>query len=140
MTTPVHAPAGHEQAEAAGKKALWLSIAAIAMTFMLPLAGVVMALFALMVGVRALPQLRAAGKSTGMAVGGITVSSIALALSALVAALQFYLMDESAAYSECMKGAGTVSAQGDCFIEFREATAKKLPEPLMRVLGIVQYS
>lgn len=136
MTTPVHAPAD-QVAEAAGKRALWLSIAALAMTFMLPMAGVVMALFALVAGMRALPLLRTTGKSNAMAVGGITVSSVALLLSGLAAALQFYLADESTAYSECMKGAGTVSSQGECFIQFRDAAREKLPEPLLKLVGAV---
>ncbi|MGW4796276.1 hypothetical protein ACWEPC_28030, partial [Nonomuraea sp. NPDC004297] len=98
MSTPVKAPAGQQPAESAGRRAIWLSIAALAMTFMLPLAGLVMALFALMAGVRALPLLRGEGRPTGVAVGGITVSSIALALSAAATAMQLYLMDEYSAY------------------------------------------
>lgn len=82
MTTPVQAPGSQQLAESAGRKAIWLSIAALAMTFMLPLAGLVMAIFALVAGIRALPILRAAGRSAGVAVGGIVVSSLALMLSA----------------------------------------------------------
>lgn len=68
MSTPVQAPAGQQPAESAGRRAIWLSIAALAMTFMLPLAGLVMALFALAAGIRALPLLKAASKPTGIAV------------------------------------------------------------------------
>ncbi|WP_346110580.1 hypothetical protein [Nonomuraea maheshkhaliensis] len=115
-----------------------MSIAALAMTFMLPLAGLVMALFALMAGVRALPLLRAEGKPTGVAVGGITVSSIALALSAMATGMQLYLMDEYSAYQECLKGAGTVSSQGECFAQFREAAQRKLPPDVLEMLGAMQ--
>ncbi|MFI6320673.1 hypothetical protein ACIBG8_24265 [Nonomuraea sp. NPDC050556] len=135
MTTPVHASAGDEQAEAAGKRAIWLSIAAVAMSFMLPFAGVVMALFSLVAGVKALPLLRAAAKPTGLATAGITVSAIALVLSAFVTALQLYLMNEYAAYTECMKGAGTVSAQGECFTQFRDAAKLKVPGFLLELIG-----
>nr|SBO92182.1 hypothetical protein BN4615_P1696 [Nonomuraea gerenzanensis] len=115
-----------------------MSIAALAMTFMLPLAGLVMALFALMAGIRALPLLKGAGKPTSMAVGGITVSSLALALSAGATAMQLYLMDEYSAYQECMKGAGTVASQGECFSQFRDAAQRKLPPDVLEVLGAMQ--
>ncbi|GAA2311756.1 hypothetical protein GCM10010149_73120 [Nonomuraea roseoviolacea subsp. roseoviolacea] len=138
MSSPVQAPAGQQPADSAGRRAIWLSIAALAMTFMLPLAGLVMAAFALMAGIRALPRLREAGLPTGTAVGGIAVSAVALALSALATALQLYLMDEYSAYQECMKGAGTVSSQGECFIQFRDAAQRKLPSDVLDVLGAVQ--
>ncbi|WP_226898965.1 hypothetical protein [Nonomuraea phyllanthi] len=138
MSTPVKAPAGQQPADSAGRRAIWLSIAALAMTFMLPLAGLVMALFALMAGIRALPMLRAEGRPTGVAVGGITVSSIALALSAMATGMQLYLMEEYSAYQECMKGAGTVSAQGECFAQFREAAQRKLPADVLEMLGAMQ--
>ncbi|MFI7637730.1 hypothetical protein [Nonomuraea sp. NPDC049400] len=138
MSTPVKAPAGQQPADSAGRRAIWLSIAALAMTFMLPLAGLVMALFALMAGIRAYPLLRSSGRSTGAAVGGITVSSIALALSAMATGMQLYLMDEYSAYQECMKGAGTVSAQGECFAQFREAAQRKLPADVLEMLGAMQ--
>jgi hypothetical protein len=138
VSTPVKAPAGQQPADAAGRRAIWLSIAALAMTFMLPLAGLVMALFALMAGVRALPLLRAESKPTGVAVGGITVSSIALALSAMATGMQLYLMDEYSAYQECLKGAGTVSSQGECFAQFRDAAQRKLPPDVLEMLGAMQ--
>jgi hypothetical protein len=138
VSTPVKAPAGQQPAESAGRRAIWLSIAALAMTFMLPLAGLVMALFALMAGIRALPLLKGAGKPTGVAAGGIAVSSIALALSAAATAMQLYLMDEYSAYTECMKGAGTVSSQGECFTQFRDMAERKLPADVLEVLGAMQ--
>ncbi|WP_246083473.1 hypothetical protein [Nonomuraea diastatica] len=138
MSTPVKAPAGQQPAESAGRRAIWLSIAALAMTFMLPLAGLVMALFALMAGIKALPLLKGEGKPTGVAVGGITVSAIALALSTMSTGLQLYLMDEYSAYQECMKGAGTVSSQGECFTQFRDAAERKLPADVLELLGAMQ--
>lgn len=138
MSTPVQAPAGQQPADSAGRRAIWLAIAALAMTFMLPLAGLVMALFALMAGVRAIPLLKGEGKPAGVAFGGIIVSSIALFLSTAATAMQLYLMDEYSAYQECMKGAGTVSSQGECFAEFRQAAERKLPPDVLEMLGTVQ--
>ncbi|WP_308250700.1 hypothetical protein [Nonomuraea rhizosphaerae] len=138
MSTPVQAPIGQQPADSAGRRAIWLSIAALAMTFMLPLAGLVMAVFALLAGIRALPLLKGAGKPPGIAVGGIVVSSVALALSAMATAMQLYLMDEYSAYQECLKGAGTVSSQGECFTQFRDAAQRKLPPDVLEVLSAVQ--
>ncbi|MFC4010641.1 hypothetical protein ACFOY2_25665 [Nonomuraea purpurea] len=138
MSTPVQAPAGQQPADSAGRRAIWLSIAALAMTFMLPLAGLVMALFALVAGIRALPQLKSASKPTGVAVGGIVVSSVALLLSGMATAMQLYLMDEYSAYQECMKGAGTVSSQGECFTQFRNLAERKLPADVLEMLGTMQ--
>ncbi|WP_336207547.1 hypothetical protein [Nonomuraea sp. LPB2021202275-12-8] len=138
MSTPVQAPAGQQPAESAGRRAIWLSIAALAMTFMLPAAGLVMGLFALVAGIRALPLLKAAGRPTGVAAGGIAVATVALVLSASATVMQLYLMDENSAYQECMKGAGTVSAQGECFVQFREAAQKKLPPDVLELIGATQ--
>lgn len=138
MTTPVQAPGGQQLAESAGRRAIWLSVAALAMTFMLPLAGLVMAVFALIAGIRALPILRGAGRSTGVAVGGIVVSALSLMLSAGATAMQLYLMDEYSVYQECMRGAGTVAAKEACFSQFRDAAAAKLPPGVIDVLGSVQ--
>ncbi|GAA0923422.1 hypothetical protein [Nonomuraea longicatena] len=138
MSTPVQAPSGRPPAESAGRRAIWLSIAALAMTFMLPLAGLVMGVFALVSGVRALPRLREAGGSTGVAAGGIAVAALAIVLSAMTSGMQLYLMDEYSAYQTCMESAGTVSAQGDCFTQFESAAAKKLPPEVVEMLGSVQ--
>jgi hypothetical protein len=135
VSTPVQAPAGQQSAESAGRRAIWLSIASLAMVIMLPVAGLVLAVFALVAGIRALPLLKSAGKSTGPATGGIAVSTVALLLASGAAAMQLYLMDEQSAYQECMKGAGTVSSQGECYVQFREAAEKKLPPDVLELLG-----
>ncbi|WP_431893897.1 hypothetical protein [Nonomuraea sp. bgisy101] len=138
MTTPVQAPGGQQLAESAGRRAIWLAIAALAMTFMLPLAGLVMAVFALVAGFRAVPLLRGAGRSQGVAVGGIVVATVSLLLSASATAMQLYLMDEYSAYQECLKGAGTVQAKSACFDGFRDAAAAKLPPGVIDFLKSVQ--
>ncbi|MFE3447563.1 hypothetical protein ACFXJ8_01400 [Nonomuraea sp. NPDC059194] len=137
MTTPVQAPGDQQLVDSASRRAIWLAIAALAMTFMLPLAGLVMAIFALVAGFRALPLLRGAGRSTGVVVGGIVVATISLLLSAAATAMQLYLMDEYSVYQECLKGAGTNSAKSACFAEFRDAAAAKLPPGVLDFLGTV---
>lgn len=129
MTTPVRVPA-----EAAGRRAVWLSITALAMAFVLPLAGLLLAVFALVAGIRALPLLKKESKPAGSAVIGITVSAVVLFFAGMATALQFYLADEFTAYQECLKGAGTVASEGECFTEFRQAVGKKLPSDVVRYL------
>ncbi|GAA3129169.1 hypothetical protein [Nonomuraea salmonea] len=52
--------------------------------------------------------------------------------------MQLYLADEYSAYTECMKGAGTVASQGECFAEFKEAAQRKLPADVLQMLGTMQ--
>ncbi|GAA3136150.1 hypothetical protein GCM10010466_28670 [Planomonospora alba] len=123
MTTPVQL----RPAESAGRRALWLAFAAAVMTFLLPVAGLVMSVFALVVSIRAIPLLRSVPKPVGTAVAGIVVSATALLFSAGAATLQVYLRDEYAAYNECMKGAGTVTAREGCLNRLDQAVKEKIP-------------
>ncbi|MEV7005635.1 hypothetical protein [Streptosporangium sp. NPDC051022] len=123
MTTPVQA----QPAESAGRRALWLALASVVMTFMLPLAGLVMSLFAIVVSVRAIPLLRSVTKPVGIAVVGIVLASLALLVSAGVTATQFYFSDELTAYADCRIGAGTVTAQNECLEQLERAMEKKMP-------------
>ncbi|GAA3137475.1 hypothetical protein [Streptosporangium carneum] len=123
MTTPVQA----RPAESAGRRALWLAIASVVMTFMLPLAGLVMAIFALVVSIRAIPALRSVTRPVGIAVVGIILASLALLISLGVTAMQFYFSDELGSYAECRRGAGTVTAQNECVEQLERAMEKKMP-------------
>ncbi|GAA0832778.1 hypothetical protein ACFQVD_24945 [Streptosporangium amethystogenes subsp. fukuiense] len=123
MTLPVQV----RPTESAGRRALWLAVTAVVMTLVLPLAGVVMAIFALVTSIRAIPALRSIPKPVGTAVAGIVLSAGALLVSTGVTAMQFYFGDELAAYTECGKGAGTVSAQNECVERLERAMEKKMP-------------
>ncbi|WP_433372941.1 hypothetical protein [Streptosporangium sp. CA-115845] len=123
MTLPVQ----ERSAESTGRRALWLAVTAVVMTLVLPLAGLVMAIFALVTSIRAIPALRSVPKPIGTAVAGIVLSAGALLASAGVTAMQFYFSDELAAYTECGKGAGTVSAQNECVERLERAMEKKMP-------------
>ncbi|SDH49832.1 hypothetical protein SAMN05421505_11713 [Sinosporangium album] len=127
MTTPVQIPTGPRPAEETGRRALLLSLAALALTFALPLAGVAMALLALGAASRARTALRAAGKPKTTALAGFTISVVALVLSASATLFQVYFGDQLLAYSECLKGAGTISAQQQCFSQFEAAMKAKSP-------------
>lgn len=123
MTTPVQA----KPAENAGRRALWLAFASVVMTFALPLAGLVMSLFALVVSVRAVPALRSVGRPATAAVVGGVMSSLALLVSLAVTGMQFYFGDELSAYTECRKGAGTITAQNECVESLERSMEKKMP-------------
>ncbi|MEU8200264.1 hypothetical protein [Streptosporangium sp. NPDC049046] len=123
MTPPVEV----RPTESAGRRALWLAVAAAVMTLLLPLAGIVMAIFALATSIRAIRTLRAIPKPAGTAVVGVVLSAMALLISIAVTSLQFYFGDELAAYTECGRGAGTVAAQNECVEQLERAMEKKLP-------------
>ncbi|GAA4226243.1 hypothetical protein FHR32_004031 [Streptosporangium album] len=123
MTTPVQA----RPTEGAGRRALWLAFASMALTLMLPLAGIMMSLVALVASIRAVRALRSAVRSTAPAVVGIVMSSLVLLISLGVTATQFYFSDELNAYAECGKGAGTVTAQNECTEHLERAMEKKMP-------------
>ncbi|WP_031160880.1 hypothetical protein [Streptosporangium roseum] len=123
MTTPVQA----RPAEGAGRRALWLAFASVVLTLILPLAGLVMSIFALVASVRAIRALRSVTKPVTLAIVGIVVASLALLISAGVTAMQFYFSDELAAYTECGRGAGTVTAQNECVDQLERAMEKKMP-------------
>ncbi|GIH89553.1 hypothetical protein ACFFMN_13845 [Planobispora siamensis] len=123
MTTPVQL----RPAEGAGRRALWMAFAAIVLTLMLPVAGLFMAIFALVVSIRAVPALKSAAKPVTTAVVGIVISSLALLVAIGVTAMQFYFSDELAAYAECKIGAGTVTAQNECVDQLERAMEKRFP-------------
>ncbi|MGW4421555.1 hypothetical protein [Streptosporangium sp. NPDC004631] len=123
MTTPVQA----RPAESAGRRALWLAFASVVMTLILPLAGLVASIFALVVSIRAIPALRSVTKPVGVAVVGIVLASLALLVSLAVTTMQFYFSDELTAYTECGRGAGTVTAQNQCVEQLERAMEKKMP-------------
>ncbi|GAT66537.1 hypothetical protein HS048_08620 [Planomonospora sp. ID91781] len=123
MATPVQL----RPAESAGRRALWLAFASAVMTLMLPMAGLVMSIFALVVSIRAIPALRSVSKPIGTAVAGIAIASAALLFSIMASAFQFYLRDELSAYEECRRGASTVTAQDECLNRLEDSMRKKLP-------------
>ncbi|MFF0307354.1 hypothetical protein ACFYSC_07995 [Streptosporangium sp. NPDC004379] len=123
MTTPVKT----RPEEGAGRRALWLAVAAAVLTVLLPPAGIVMSAIALVVSVRAIRTLRSATRPTGSGVVAVVVSALALVLAMALAATQFYFRDELAAYTDCRTGAGTVAAQDECQQRLERAMEKKLP-------------
>lgn len=121
--TALHAPA----TETGGRRALLLALGALAMTMLLPLGGVVFALFALAVSVRTLKEQREHRQPTGTTVAGLIISFLTLLAAAGMTVVQLYFTKELTAYTECQKGAGTVSAQQHCLDTLERAIEKKVP-------------
>ncbi|MEV5413969.1 hypothetical protein AB0K60_34700 [Thermopolyspora sp. NPDC052614] len=123
MTTPPR----QATTDTSGGRALLISLAALAMSLLVPLVGVALALFALIVSVRTTGALRRAKSSIAAAVGGIVVSVFSLAFAAFATMVQFSLGEDLAAYNTCMQGAGTLSAQEHCRERLERAIEAKLP-------------
>jgi Flp pilus assembly protein CpaB len=126
VTTPVQIPAGPKPAEL-GRRALWLALAALVMTYLLPIAGLILGVFALATGLRARRALRADQSSTGTALASIAISAASLLMGTLLTAGQLYFSEELAAYTECKKGAGTHAAEAECLDALERAMEKKIP-------------
>ncbi|GII90882.1 hypothetical protein [Sinosporangium siamense] len=127
MTTPVQIPSGPRPAEETARRALLLALAALVLTFTLPLAGVVVGFLALAASGRARTALVSAGKSATVAFAGLGVSAVALLLSFSATVFQLYFGNELLAYTECLKGAGTIASQQDCFSQFERAVQARSP-------------
>jgi hypothetical protein len=119
-------PVQTRPAEGAGRRALLLACAAVVMTLMLPLAGLVMSIFALVASIRAIRILRSVTKPVGIATAGIILSVIALVICLSLTILQFYFSKELASYTECQRGAGTVTSQNECVDQLERAMEKKM--------------
>ncbi|GAA5043200.1 hypothetical protein HNP84_004382 [Thermocatellispora tengchongensis] len=127
MTTPAQIPTGQRSPEAAGRRAVWLALAALVMTFMLPIAGLVLAVLGLTAGIRAQSESRKAGRTAGAAVTAIVISAVSSLIALGYTALQLYFAPEITAYGECKIGAGTVAAENDCVERLERAMEKKMP-------------
>ncbi|MCG5220709.1 hypothetical protein [Streptosporangium sp. KLBMP 9127] len=128
MTTPVQIPTGQQRSpEAAARRAIWLALAAVAMTLLLPVAGIVLCVVALTAGIRAVGGSRKAGKPSGLAVTGVVMSSVALLVALAMTAFQLYFGSELTAYGECKIGAGTVAAQTECVDRLERSMEQRMP-------------
>ncbi|WP_063909808.1 hypothetical protein [Herbidospora yilanensis] len=124
MTTPLQTAA-----EMGGRRALALALMALIFTLFVPTMGLALSVFGLIVGVRDLRTLKKGGQPTGMATGAVVISTLAFLLGGVSTAVQVYLGTELTAYTECLKGAGTVTAQTECSTQLKTALEAKLGMP-----------
>ncbi|WP_214109432.1 hypothetical protein [Acrocarpospora catenulata] len=125
MTTPLQASAP----ELGGRRALTLALMALIFTFMLPAAGLALSVFGLAIAVRDARTLRRTRQRTGMAISATVISGVAFLLGAATTIVQLYFSSELTAYTECRKGAGTVTAQQECTDQLRQGLENKLGIP-----------
>ncbi|MFC7645131.1 hypothetical protein ACFQX6_34170 [Streptosporangium lutulentum] len=88
-----------------------------------------MSIFALVASIRAIRTLRSVTKPVGIAVTGIVLSVIALLICLSVTVLQLYFSSELTTYSECRRGAGTVTSQNECVDQLERAMETRLSLP-----------
>ncbi|MBP2704777.1 hypothetical protein JOL79_13235 [Microbispora sp. RL4-1S] len=125
MTTPLQTQAP----PTGGRRSLTLAVAAVVFTLLLPVAGLALSVFAILIAIRDLRALQRARQGVGMAVGAVALSSIAFLLGAAMTAFQLYFSAELSAYTECRKGADTVAARQDCSEQLVRAFEDKLGVP-----------
>ncbi|MEU9890189.1 hypothetical protein [Sphaerisporangium sp. NPDC051011] len=110
-----------------GRRALLLSIGALALTFLIPVMGLALGVFSVVVCVRAWRALSRKKGSVVMPVLGTLVSLASITLAASVTWLQSYFSTELSTYAECMKGAGTSTSQQVCVTDLQRGMERKLP-------------
>ncbi|MFC4590551.1 hypothetical protein [Sphaerisporangium corydalis] len=111
----------------AGRRALLLSIGALALTFMVPVMGLALGVFAIVVCVRAWRTKARERQSIIMPIIGFLISIVSIFTAALVTWFQMYFSNEFNAYGECMKGAGTGTSQQACVTRLEQAMERRLP-------------
>lgn len=102
------------QADHGGRRALWLGGLAIVLTLFFAPFGVIAAIAALVVGVRARRRARQDHALAPGAVAGILLGSIGLALSVFSLAVTVFLWPEMNGYQQCLNGANTNTDKQSC--------------------------
>ncbi|MDH2423893.1 hypothetical protein [Sphaerisporangium sp. TRM90804] len=110
-----------------GRRALLLSIGALALTMLVPVMGLALGVVAAVVSVRAWRALSSRRMPIIMPITGFLVSVVSIVLAAAVTWFQSYFGGELTRYTECMKGAGTTTSQQVCLSELERAMERKLP-------------
>ncbi|MFC4531385.1 hypothetical protein [Sphaerisporangium dianthi] len=110
-----------------GRRALLLSIGALALTFVVPMFGLALGVFSAVVCFRTWRSLSGKQRPVVLAVVGMLLSLVSLCLAAAVLWVQMYFDTPLTAYNECMKGAGTSTSQQGCVVELERAVESRLP-------------
>lgn len=110
-----------------GRRALLLSIGALALTLLVPVMGLALGVLSIIVCFRAWRVLSRKHGRIIMPVLGFVISVVSIVMAASVTWFQMYFGNELSAYTECMKGAGTSTAQQACVSELERAMERRLP-------------
>lgn len=111
----------------AGRRALLLSIGAVALTMLAPTLGLALGVLSIVLSVRAWRALSRKRLPLVTPVLGVIVSTVTIFIAAGMVWVQTYFGNELGAYTECMKGAGTGTSQQVCLDQLERAVERKLP-------------
>ena len=110
-----------------GRRALLLSIGALALTLLVPVLGLALGVLSVVVCFRAVRRRSRERGPVLMPVLGLLISTASIIMAVAVTWFQMYFGDELGTYTECMKGAGTATSQQVCVSELERGMERKLP-------------
>jgi hypothetical protein len=110
-----------------GRRALLLSIGALALTLLVPVMGLALGIFSIVVCFRTWRTLSRSRQSVIMPVLGSLISIASMFMAVSVTWFQMYFSGELTTYTECMKGAGTGTSQQACVTQLEQSMQRKLP-------------
>ncbi|WP_405144697.1 hypothetical protein OG589_42885 [Sphaerisporangium sp. NBC_01403] len=110
-----------------GRRALLISIGALALTLLVPVMGLALGVFSIIVCFRAWRTQSAKRLPVVMPIVGSLISIVSIVMAASVTWFQMYFSAELTAYTECMKGAGTATSQQACVNGLEQAMERRLP-------------
>lgn len=91
--------------------------------------GLVLGVFALVIGVRAIRAAHRAHISAPGAVPGMVMGAIGTVCSLMLVVLWLFLYQELSDYTNCRAAANTISDQNQCKDAFAQAVEKKMHMP-----------
>lgn len=119
-------PAGTSGVEV-GRRALLVSIGALALTMLVPVMGLALSIFSVFVCFRAWRARSRQRAPVLLPAMGLLLSAVSVVVAASVTWFQIYFSGELNGYAECMKGAGTGTAQQACVTLLERAMERRLP-------------
>jgi hypothetical protein len=122
-------PRGDHQIVRAGRRALWLGIAALLMALLVAYLGLIMGVVALYVGIRTVRIAKRARSRPPGAMWGIVLASIALVVSIIGMGFQIFFWHELRSYSKCMAAANTITDENRCKDAFARSVEQRLHLP-----------
>ncbi|GAA2085891.1 DUF4190 domain-containing protein [Actinomadura alba] len=129
MPTPPGVPGQPRPADRGGWQALWLGVLAALLTVFFAPLGLVAAIAALVIGVRARRRAKRNSGTAPGAIAGIVLGGIGLAFSAFSLVLTVILWPEMSGYQECLGKANTNSDKQTCRQEWFPRIENKLNLP-----------
>lgn len=117
----------------AGRNALWLAVAGLALTLLASLwgaiAGLVLCAAAVVIGIRARRRARQERTTVAGADVGIAVGAVGLVFALFVAGMSAVLYEEMSSYAQCMKIANTHTDREGCRDQFLRGIEQKFGTP-----------